>query len=107
MPINIEKYNFLAGLERDTAFKFEGLKIAILEEIVKAMKTKGISRADLSRKLGTSRAYITRMLRADINFTLMKLVQIAQALETELDVRFHIPNTKARRIDIKASKQLK
>ncbi len=97
MTINAAKYDFLAGLEKDAAFIFEGLKIALLEEIVTAMKTKGITRAELARRLGTSRAYITRMLRADVNFTMMKLVQIAQALGTQLKVDFSLRNSNAKR----------
>jgi transcriptional regulator with XRE-family HTH domain len=55
------------------------------------MKVKNISRADLARKLGTSRPYITRMLRANVNFTLKSLVQIARALNIRLNVNFHTP----------------
>ncbi|HEX7320221.1 MAG TPA: helix-turn-helix domain-containing protein [bacterium] len=97
MAIDLEKYKFLEGLEKDAEFIFEGLKLDLLEEIVMIMKTKGISRAELARKLGTSRAYITRMLRADVNFTMMKLVQIAQALGTQLKVDFSLRNSNAKR----------
>ena len=91
MSINLKKYDFLEGLENDVEFIFEGLKIGILEEIVYNMKVKNISRADLARKLGTSRPYITRMLRANVNFTLKSLVQIARALNIRLNVNFHTP----------------
>ena len=94
MPIDLKKYNFLEGLEDDVEFIFEGLKIAILEDIVMIMKNKRISRAELARRLNTSRSYITRMLRANVNFTLMSLIRIAKALGAELTVNFCVSESK-------------
>lgn len=94
MPIDLKKCNLLEGLEDDVDFIFEGLKIAILEDIVMIMKNKRISRAELARRLNTSRAYITRMLRANVNFTLMSLIRIAKALGAELTVNFCLPESK-------------
>jgi transcriptional regulator with XRE-family HTH domain len=44
------------------------------------MKKEGIKKAELARRLGKSRAYVTKILQGNANFTLDTLVQIARAL---------------------------
>jgi len=72
--------------DKDIDFLVEEQKIAILEEVIALMKEKGISRADLARRLGTSRAYITRMFRLKSDFTLKTLVQLAYVLGTKISI---------------------
>jgi transcriptional regulator with XRE-family HTH domain len=49
------------------------------------MKSRGITRTALAEKLGTSRAYITKILRGDTNFTLESMARVAQALDCEIN----------------------
>lgn len=56
------------------------------EEVVGAMEGLGINRSDLARRLGTSPAYITRIMSGNANFTLMTMTKLAMALESELHV---------------------
>lgn len=44
------------------------------------MKKEGVKKAELARRLGKSRAYVTKILQGNANFTLDTLVQIARAL---------------------------
>lgn len=94
MKRDLEKYDFLEDLEDDVEFILEEQKIAILEEIILIMEKYKISRAELARRLKTSRAYVTKMFRANVNFTLKSLVHIAQALETKIS--FHLYHPAAR-----------
>jgi len=49
------------------------------------MKDRGLNRTALAEKIGTSPAYITKILRGDTNFTLDSMVRFALALDCELN----------------------
>ncbi len=59
----------------------------VTEDIYRVMKEKGITKADLARLMNTSPANITQILNGSRNFTLGKLVDIAQALNSKLIVK--------------------
>lgn len=63
--------------------------LAFTEDVCAVMEEKKISRTELARRLGTSPAYVTKLLRGDTNFTLATLVKVARALGAELEVRLH------------------
>jgi transcriptional regulator with XRE-family HTH domain len=72
------------------------LAIPVLEfsdELCRLMKEKKVSRAELARRIGTSRAYITRLLGGSANFTLLTMVKLAMALDGVLHV--HISDKQA------------
>lgn len=100
MKISWEKYDFMEGLRDDVEFLLEEQKIAILEEILAIMEKQNISRADLARKLKTSRAYVTKLFRTDINFTLRSMVQIAHALNARMSCHLHSHDARAEWLDI-------
>ena len=50
------------------------------------MQRQGVTRAELARRLGTSQAYITRVLSGNANFTLKTMARLAHALGMQLDV---------------------
>lgn len=56
------------------------------EEVIETMARRGVSRSELARRLGTSKAYVTKLLGGDANFTLMTMVKLALALGAELRV---------------------
>ena len=89
MKIDLDKYDFMEGLKEHDEFLFEEQKIAILEEIISIMEKRKISRAELARRLKTSRAYVTKLFRANVNFTLKSMVQIAHALKTKISFHLH------------------
>lgn len=49
------------------------------------MNQQGVSNAELARRLGKSRAYVTKLLRGTTNFTLESLVRIGRALSCEVE----------------------
>ncbi len=52
--------------------------------ILTCMENKNISRSDLSKKLGKSRAAISKMLNKTPNITVKKMVQLADAVGVDL-----------------------
>ena len=76
----------IAAWDRDPEFVFEGVLLEVNERICEIMQQKQISRADLARRLGKSRAYVTRLLNGLPNLTLKTLTQIAIALGEGIDV---------------------
>lgn len=66
------------------AYRAEGASIRFTEELVSRMKSCGVTRSALAEKIGTSPAYITKILRGETNFTLDTMVKVADALGCEL-----------------------
>lgn len=74
-------------IEESELYDLEGAKHDISEQIYLVMEHQDVSKAKLARKLGKSRAYITKMLQGNANFTLESLVKIARALDCKLDLK--------------------
>jgi len=74
--------------KQEPAYWHELAVVDFTEEVIEVMDRHGVSRAELARRLGTSQAYVTKLLGGDANFTLMTLVKLAMALESE--VRLHL-----------------
>ncbi len=57
-----------------------------IEDIFKLMEQKGVTAAELARRMDSSPAYVTRMLRGNTNFTIESMVRIAKALDSKLSL---------------------
>ena len=68
------------------AYHAEGASIRFTEDLVAAMKSSGLTRSALAEKIGSSPAYVTKILRGETNFTLDSMVKIATALGCELTI---------------------
>lgn len=68
------------------AYRAEGASIRFTEDLVSLMESRGLTRSALAEKIGTSPAYVTKILRGDTNFTLDSMVRIARALNCEITV---------------------
>jgi len=76
----------VAKYRRDPDFMLEQLTFDITNTICRAMDKKGLSRSDLARQLKVSPAYITKLLNSTSNLTLRTLVNLALALDLEVDI---------------------
>jgi plasmid maintenance system antidote protein VapI len=77
----ISNFQELANqFNRSETFDQEVLRGEISDQIDRLMTTQQMTKADLARKLKTSPAYVTKILRGNANFTLDSLVQIGRAL---------------------------
>ena len=74
------------GFDTDPKYWAEGLKLDFAEEVGRLMEERNMSRADLARKLGTSPAYVTRILRWTANLTLESMAKIALALDARVSL---------------------
>ena len=72
--------------ERRPEYWEEGAILDFTEALYDAMQRQGVTRAELARRLGTSQAYITRVLSGNANFTLKTMTKLAHALGMQLDV---------------------
>ena len=94
---NGELEEALSALSSDPDFVAEELALAITEEIANAMVSEGISKAELARRIGASRSYVTRIMDAPPNMTLRSIAKVGLALGLTPEVRLRRP---ARRIQL-------
>jgi transcriptional regulator with XRE-family HTH domain len=74
--------------EESLTYQVEGSILDFTEDLCGVMNEQGVTRAELARRLGTSPAYVTKILRGRSNFTLASMVRVATALGCE--VRLHL-----------------
>jgi|SRR6185295_98354 len=89
----VERYRKF--VERAEASPFYWHEVAVDEFIMdlhRRMEEQHVSRAELARRIGTSRAYITKLLGGNANFTLTTMVKLAMALGGAVHV--HISDQK-------------
>jgi transcriptional regulator with XRE-family HTH domain len=72
---------------RDT-YWVTSLILDFTEELHKMMEANGVSRSELARRLGVSPAYITKVLRGNVNFTLDSMVRLVRAAGGEVSLHF-------------------
>ncbi len=65
--------------DNDPNYWAEGLKLDFAEEVGRLMEEQKVSRAELARRLGTSPAYVTKILHWTANLTLTSMSKIALA----------------------------
>ncbi len=91
---NVEKYRkFFERAEASPLYWHEAAVHEFIFDLQRLMEEKKVSRAELARRIGTSRAYITKLLGGDANFTLMTMVKLAMALDGAVHV--HIADQRA------------
>jgi len=76
----------LSQLKNDPEFETEVLLLEINELIAQRLIDKGMRRADLARKLGVSKAFVTKLLDGNRNVTISTLVRVFNALELKAKV---------------------
>lgn len=74
--------------------------IEFTEELVARMKSQGVSRADLARKIGTTPPYVSKILSGETNFTLETMVKLSQALGCTLRLHLQPDGAMARWFDL-------
>lgn len=82
---NIEFANWFKEVKIDKA---EALKLDIAYKLDQALISQLTSRTELARKVGTSPAWITKVLRGDVNLTIETMVKLADALDFDLNLNF-------------------
>lgn len=92
--VDAERYRqMFQEAEQHADYWIDGPISEFTRDLDRLMKEKEVSRAELARRMGTSRAYITKMLGGNANFTLMTMVKLAMALDGA--VHIHISDRRA------------
>lgn len=92
--MSLAKYwEFLEQAETSPDYWHELAVLDFTEDLQQRMEEQNVSRAELARRMGTSRAYITRLLGGDANFTLMTMVKLSMAVGGALHL--HISDREA------------
>jgi len=74
-------------LEKDPEYWVESMRFDFVEEVERMMEERGVSRAELARRLGASPAYVTQMFKALFNPTLLTLAKIALAFDARVELK--------------------
>ena len=91
---SIERYrHFLEEARQSVDFWVDGPITEFNEDIWRLMEEQKVSRAELARRLGTSRAYVTKLLGGNANFTLHTMTKVAMALGATVHV--HVADQKS------------
>lgn len=80
---------FIEKIEKfkdDPEFIAEGIILEFTEKIVSIMQEKNINRAELAKRLGVSKAFVTKLLNGNPNLTIKSMVSIAKTLGCELNI---------------------
>jgi transcriptional regulator with XRE-family HTH domain len=81
-------------------YHVQGAILEFTEDIVGRMGSRGVNKAQLAQKLGTSPAYVTKMLGGNTNFTLETMVKVANALGTKLRVHLQPDGSVTQWVDV-------
>ena len=70
------------------------------EELNRLAEIEGVSRAEIARRLGTSAAYVTKIFRGDVNFTIESMVKLARVIGARLHVHLALEGHQVRWFDL-------
>lgn len=96
-PMTTEEWfkQSLEDLKDDPEFLFEEAITVVTNKVCKIMKDHKINRTQLANKLEISPPAVTRMLDGNPNFTVKRLVAVADALDQDLIIDFRPRNIPA------------
>jgi plasmid maintenance system antidote protein VapI len=101
---NLERWDRMFKEARQTVdYWVNGPIVEFTEDVCVLMEEQGVSRAELARRLGTSRAYITKLLGGNANFTLETMTKVAMALGAAVHVHVAPQDAVVRWKDVPAS----
>jgi len=87
LAASLKRYReFVARAETSVDYWVDGPITEFIEDVWRLMEEQKVSRAELARRLGTSRAYVTKLLGGNANFTLQTMTKVAMALGSQVHV---------------------
>ena len=87
------------SLKQDGRLQIDEAKLNLSEKIYSAMQEQRITEAELSRRIGSSRSYVNKVLQGDTNFTIESLVKIGLAIDCELSIDLAPPGSKVAEVE--------
>lgn len=86
----MNKHNTFKSLWKDIenshTYLVEKSILDFTTELYQLMKNRNISNKDMAEKIGTSQAYITKVFRGNINFTISTMLKLTNALDGRLNI---------------------
>lgn len=70
------------------------------EDLCRLMEQRGVTNAELARRLGSSPAHITKVLRGNTNFTIKSMVRLARALDGRMSLHVGRKEDQTRWFDV-------
>jgi antitoxin component HigA of HigAB toxin-antitoxin module len=99
-PSSLERFRrFVQEAESSVDYWADGPITEFIEDVWRLMEEQKVSRAELARRLGSSRAYVTKLLGGNANFTLQTMVKVAMAFGAQVHVHVAGRDTLTRWID--------
>ena len=87
LKATLDRFHQMVEEARETSeYWVEAAIIEFTMDVGRLMDEQGVSRAELARRLGTSRAYVTKLLGGNANFTLETMSKVAMALRAAVHV---------------------
>ncbi len=77
----------LDAVSKKLTFAVQEIILDFTEQIAHQMRKLGINKIELSDRLKTSPAYVTKLLKGEYNFTLETMVKLSRALDSKIEVR--------------------
>lgn len=77
---------FIQEAGSSVEYQVDAAALEFADQVNRSMEEQGITRAELARRLGTTPAYVTQVLRGDVNFTLATLLKLANAVGADLEL---------------------
>lgn len=74
-------------LESSDGFEAEKKILEFTTKLYQLMKKRNITKKELSERLNTSQAYITKIFRGNANFTIQTMTRLARALDGDLHIQ--------------------
>lgn len=84
---------FIERVESTVEYQADVAALEFVEELVRCMRQAGLTQAELARRLGASEPYVSKVLRADTNFTLATMVKLAGAVGQEIHTHLAMPGS--------------
>ncbi len=86
-------------LENDPEYIAYSLMTGLAAQVAQKLEKEGLRQKDLAKRLGKSEGWISRFMNDPTNFSVKKLVEIAVALNMDLEINFkeseeHTPDRK-------------
>ncbi len=81
------KYSkMLSDAKKSVEYWTEFAILGFTEELARLMAEKNVSRTELAKRIGSSQAYITKVLRGNVNFTLATITKLTRALDSVVNI---------------------
>lgn len=91
---------FAEKIRQRDSYWVERVKIDFAEELGRLMERRGVNRAELAQRIGTSAAYISKALRGDTNFTIESMVKLVRSLGGRLHLHISGEEDRVRWTDL-------